>query len=91
MDEIYDQGSDFTWPEPVLVLPPDEPVVCLSGLPKARKQAAWVEIQRLNPGLAQLLRHPDIQQVIHAFDAEIFIDARYAPSLPQERLKGRKA
>jgi hypothetical protein len=61
----------------------------ISGLSKAMKQRAWHEINANCPPLADLLRDPEIQDVVRMFDAEIYVDSAYVPSLPAERLKGR--
>ena len=90
MDELSGEAADLTWPEPVCAIGPDGPMVRLSGLPDARKKIAWGEILSTNPALARLLREPALQLVVKGFDAEIFIDAPHAPSLPPESLKARR-
>lgn len=67
----------------------DGKLACISGLPIARKQKAWAEINQNSPGLAQLLRDPLLHQIVEMFEAEIFVEAELVPSLPTTRLKGR--
>lgn len=64
-------------------------LVRLSGLSEQWKRVAWSEINTNSPELANLLKEPDLKQIVQMFDADIFVDADLVPSLPQERLKGR--
>lgn len=91
MDQEYDMESKgyMTWPETMPVSEPDGLLVRLTGLSEIRKKEAWKEIQASNPALAALLKESALQQVVKAFDADIFIDAAFAPSLPPDRLRGR--
>ncbi|MOA62167.1 hypothetical protein D3C78_1875070 [compost metagenome] len=54
------------------------------------KQVAWTEIQQNDPALAQLLKEPELKAAMEMFDAELFVAAEAAPSLPAEWLQGRK-
>lgn len=79
------------WPEPVNTCSIREVgrVAKLSGLPNRLKQVAWREIQQNSPELAELLKTPELKEVMAMFDAELFIDAELSPSLPPEWLPGR--
>ncbi len=82
-------GPD-NWPVPVKIYDGDASLVRLTGLPLAMKKKAWGEIQASNPALASLLKEQTLQDLVSYFDADIFVEAKHAPSLPTERLRGRK-
>ncbi|MDX2309767.1 hypothetical protein [Pseudomonas sp. On1] len=67
-----------------------ERYVRLTGLPDNRKKDAWKTITNNHPGLADLLRSPELKEVVAFFDADIYVDAEVVPALPAEPLKGRK-
>lgn len=67
-----------------------ERYVRLTGLPEARKREAWKTISANHPGLAELLRTPELKAIVEFFDAEIFVDAEVVPELPAEPLRGRR-
>lgn len=89
-ESLASLGID-SWPVPVLVHTEKEKLVKLSELPKSYKLRAWGEIQVNSPALADLLKEPELKQVVEFFSASIFIEAHHAPCLPHERLRGRKA
>lgn len=91
MDDYFISSGVDSWPEPVRVFTERETLVRLNELPMNLKQQAWREIQTNSPDLAVLLKDEQLRAVVARFDADIFIDARFAPSLPHERLKGRKS
>ena len=67
-----------------------EKYVRLTGLPDNRRKDAWKTITSNHPGLADLLRSPELKEVVAFFDADIYGDAEVVPALPAEPLKGRK-
>lgn len=79
----------WTDTDSIQVVEDDNKWARISGLSKAMKLKAWQEINANSPALADLLREPELQAVVQFFEAEIFVDSAYVPSLPTERLKGR--
>ncbi len=77
------------WPLPVNVTEEDGPLVKLSELPPKYKRIAWTEILASSPALASLLKDPLVSAAIKQFDAELFVGAQFAPSLPVYKLKRR--
>lgn len=90
MEDISQSSGMDSWPVPVLVYSEKEKLVKLSELPKSLKGKAWAEIKSSSPPLAELLKKDDLREIVEFFSASIFIDARHAPCLPPEPLKGRK-
>lgn len=72
------------------VVPKGERLVKLSGLAEKYKREAWEQISSTNPALAKLLKQPELKEAMRFFDADLFVDAKSAPCLPVEPLKGRK-
>lgn len=91
MEETSPSKGVDSWPVPVLIHTGKEKLVKLNELPKSLKIKAWNEIRSNSPALADLLKKNELKQVVEFFSASIYIEARYAPCLPLEPLKGRKA
>lgn len=89
MDEILVKSGDLTWPVPVNTAGDYGKLVKITGLSIKHKQVAWAQIKQLNPAMADLLRDPGLQDIVKMFNADIFIEADLAPSLPVERPRGR--
>ncbi len=84
------QSASWTESYSMPALPDGEKFARLSGLPERLKRDAWHAITSEHPGLALLLREPQIKAMIDMFDAELFVEASMVPMLPVEQLKGRK-
>ena len=89
MDDNNLLSGPDNWPVPVRIYDGDATLVRLTGLPVSMKKKAWGEIQSNSPALAELLREKALQDLVTFFDADIYIEAKHAPSLPPERLRGR--
>ena len=90
MEELNTQSGLDSWPVPVKVFKDAEKLVRLTGLPQELKQKAGREIRSNNPPLAALLKEQALQDLVEFFDADIFVEAEHAPSLPVEQLRGRR-
>ncbi|ELQ8318014.1 hypothetical protein ACM8BJ_24405 [Pseudomonas aeruginosa] len=91
MEELNTQSGLDSWPVPVKVFKDAEKLVRLTGLPQEPKQKAWSEIRTNHPPLAALLKEQALQDLVQFFDADIYVEAELAPSLPVEQLRGRRA
>ena len=91
MEEFSTQSGLDSWPVPVEVFEGAEKLVRLTGLPQELKQKEWREIRSNHPPLAALLQDQAFQELVKFFDADIFVEAEHAPSLPLEQLRGRRA
>ncbi len=90
MEDLNSQSGLDSWPVPVKVFEGAEKLVRLTGLPQELKQKAWREIRSNHPPLAALLKEQALQDLVEFFDADIFVEAEHAPSLPVEQLRGRR-
>lgn len=54
-------------------LPKDRRLINLSALPPVQKQVLWRQIKRDCPGLADLLRDPNLRALATAFDGQVLI------------------
>lgn len=91
MEEVITLNGMGSWPVPVKIHEGKDKLVRLTELPQSLKHKAWAEIKTNCPPLAELLKDPALKEIVEYFQADIYIDAQYAPCLPPEPLKGRKA
>tara|TARA_R110002124_G_scaffold128157_10_gene288633 strand:- start:8925 stop:9209 length:285 start_codon:yes stop_codon:yes gene_type:complete len=85
MDDSRALSNVPGWPIPCAVVEVDEKLVLLTGIPQKYKQIAWKQIKDRSPGLAELLQDPLLKAIVTMFDAEILVDAQFAPALPVYR------